>query len=83
MVLSGVKKTKQLSLCYLIISNLGGLAMACGILVPRPGMALSFPALDMWRLNHWTTREVPQAPFNVSDKHIRHRAILPASTLML
>ena len=35
MVLSGVKKTKQLSLHYLIISDRQwGLAMACGILVP-------------------------------------------------
>ena len=30
--------------------------MACGILVPRPGIE---PALEIQSLNYWTTREVP------------------------
>ena len=34
--------------------------MACGILVPRPGMEAVPPAVEAWSLNHWTTREVPQ-----------------------
>ena len=33
--------------------------VACGILVPRPGIELVPPALEAWVLNHWTTREVP------------------------
>ena len=32
--------------------------VASGILVPRPGIETS-PALGVWSLNHWTTREVP------------------------
>ena len=35
--------------------------MACGILVPQPGMELVSPALGSQSLNHWTTREVPPA----------------------
>ena len=33
--------------------------MACGILVPRPGIEPTLPALGAASLNHWTTREVP------------------------
>ena len=36
---------------------------ACGILVPRSGIGPRTPALGVWSLNHWTTREVP--PFTV------------------
>ena len=32
---------------------------ACGILVPQPGVRPGPPALEVWSLNHWTTREVP------------------------
>ena len=32
--------------------------MACGILVPQPGMELSAPALEAQSLNHWTAGEV-------------------------
>ena len=32
--------------------------MACGILVPRPGIEPMSPALEAWGLNHWTTRKV-------------------------
>ena len=31
---------------------------ACGILVLRPGIEPSPPALGAWSLNHWTAREV-------------------------
>ena len=30
-----------------------------GILVPQPGIKPAPPALEVWSLNHWTTREVP------------------------
>ena len=32
--------------------------MACGILVPQPGMEPVPPALEAWSLIHWTSREV-------------------------
>ena len=34
---------------------------ACGILVPRPGIAPAPPAVEAWSLNHWTAREVPDS----------------------
>ena len=42
----------SLSLSFLF----GGLA--CGILVPRPGIEPGPPAVEVWRPNHWTSREV-------------------------
>ena len=33
--------------------------MAHGILLPRPGIEPTPPALEAWGLNDWTTREVP------------------------
>ena len=33
--------------------------MACGILIPQPGIEPTPPALEAWNLNHWTAREVP------------------------
>ena len=32
----------------------------CGILVPRPGIKPTLPALEAGSLNHWTAGEVPQ-----------------------
>ena len=32
----------------------------CGTLVLQPGIEPTLPALKVWRLNHWTVREVPQ-----------------------
>ena len=32
---------------------------AFGILAPRPGMEPEPPAVEVWSLNHWTTREIP------------------------
>ena len=32
--------------------------MACRILVPQPGIEPLPPAVEVWSLNHWTTREV-------------------------
>ena len=34
--------------------------MACGILVPQPGIEPAPPAVEARRPNHWTTREVPK-----------------------
>ena len=36
--------------------------VACGILVPGPGIKPATPALEVQSLNHWTTREVPLNP---------------------
>ena len=33
--------------------------MACGILVPRPGIKPMPPAVEAWSPNHWTAREFP------------------------
>ena len=38
-------------------------SVACGILVPRPGIETAPPALEAWSLNHWTTREVLNSTF--------------------
>ena len=32
--------------------------MACGILIPRPGIEPVPPAVEVWCLNQWTAREV-------------------------
>ena len=52
----------------LILSNLISLCLfffchvvACGILVPQPGIEPTPPAVEARRLNHWTTREVPSS----------------------
>ena len=44
---------------YFIYLEVPGLS--CGIwdLVPWPGIEPGFPALVVWRLSHWTTREIP------------------------
>ena len=34
--------------------------MACGILVPQPGIETTPLAVEAWSLNHWTIREVPR-----------------------
>ena len=31
----------------------------CMIFVPRPGFKSMLPAVEAWRLNHWTTRKSP------------------------
>ena len=36
---------------------------ACTILVPQPGIEPVSPAVEVWSLNHWTTREVPKQIF--------------------
>jgi len=48
-----------------IFIYLTGLGLSCGIqdLVPRPGVKSRSPALGVWSLSHWTTREVPPRIF--------------------
>ena len=58
--------------------------MAYGILVPQPGIKPVSPALEAWRLNHWTAREVPRAgvwtPVYLMSKFIFFQvALLPQS----
>ena len=37
--------------------------VACGILVPWPGIKPVPPAVEVWSPNHWTAREVPRFLF--------------------
>ena len=46
--------------------------VACGILVPRPGIWPMPPALEVWSLNHWTTREVPVTHMNILQTKAIH-----------
>ena len=43
---------------YLFIFIFGLGHMACGILVPLPGIELALPALEAWSLKHWIPSEV-------------------------
>ena len=48
--------------------------VACGILVPQPGIEPAPPAVEAQSLNHWTAREVPIHFFllcNVATKHFK------------
>ena len=40
-----------------------GCSVAGGILVPRPGIKPTAPAVEARTLKHWTTREVPSLIF--------------------
>ena len=52
--------------------------VACGILVPQPGIELAPPALAVKSLNHWTTREVHVGLFLILlGKHKTTRTYLP------
>ena len=37
-----------------------------GILVSQPGIELAPPAMEMWSLHHWTTKESPKADPNLN-----------------
>ena len=54
-------------LCLYLVTYLFSIfwpcCMACGILVPWPGIEPMSPAVEAWSLNNWTTREVPSPPF--------------------
>ena len=38
--------------------------LACGILVPQPGLKHMHPTVEMQSLNHWATRDNPLSPFS-------------------
>ena len=42
-----------------VLLSFSPLCMACGILVPRPGIKFEPEAVKAWSPNHWTTREFP------------------------
>ena len=44
--------------------------LACGILVPRPGIETVPPAVEVQSPNHWTAREVPGDTWWVGLKHV-------------
>ena len=54
----------------------GSLVAACELLVvacvwdlvPRPGIEPGPPALGVWSLSHWATREVPSHPLFLQAK---------------
>ena len=53
----------ELRLCLgaiFIFINFWPCCAACTILVPWPGMEPAPPALEVWSLNHWTTRGSPR-----------------------
>ena len=41
----------------------GACHIACGVLVPPPGIKPTPLAFESWCLNHWTTREIPKGDF--------------------
>ena len=45
--------------------------VACGILVPRPGIKPIPPAVEVQSLNHWTTREVPLEAFSTLQADLK------------
>ena len=51
--------------------------LAYSILVTQPGIKPVLPAVDVWGLNHWTTREVLSKDFSssvmTSDLHSKKR----------
>ena len=51
--------------------------VACGTLVPRPGIEPAPPAVESRNLNHWTTREVPRQLFLHSDLSCGMRDLVP------
>ena len=46
------------------------LCMACGILVPQPGIEPVPSTVKVWSPNHWTAREFPWASFHVLTGHL-------------
>ena len=62
---SASKFTASLFFFFFLMNCIYFLAVpysTCGILVSRPGIQPTPPALEVWSPNHWTTREVPTQP---------------------
>ena len=55
-------------LLFYFIFFFGPRRAACRILVPRWGIEPAPPAVEVWSLNHWATREVPEDDFLVTLK---------------
>ena len=53
--------------------------MACGILLPPPGIKTSPLALETWILSHWTAREVP--PFPTLELNCQQRLVYLSFTI--
>ena len=49
-------------------------SVACGILVPQPGIKPVPPAVKAWSLNHWTAKEVPKIIFLIDSLGLSLRA---------
>ena len=52
--------------------------MACGILVPGPGIEPTAPALAVQSLNHWSTRDIPHI---LMFEMCRQHSLLPGAVL--
>ena len=50
--------------------------MACGILVPRPGIEPVSPAVEARSLNHWTSRDVPKLTFLKKSRRVANEESL-------
>ena len=50
---------------FIFIFSFWPCLMACGILVPRPGIEPGPLAVKVWSPNHWTTREFLQVAFHL------------------
>ena len=55
-------------LCFTFFKISRSHCVACGILVPWPGVGLVPSALEVWSLNHWTPREVPTTPLLINSE---------------
>ena len=55
--------------------------VACGILIPLPGVKPVPPALGARSLNHWTAREFPLflSPFTIILNNPLEKCLLPVS----
>ena len=55
-----ILKKKKKKKDYLFIGFVSAVRprMACGILVPWPGIDPAHSAVEAWSLNHWTAREL-------------------------
>ena len=50
--------------------------MACGILVPRPGIEPGPSAVKAWSPNHWTARELPYFLFLMHEKKLSGKILI-------
>ena len=55
---------------------------ACGILVPWPGIIPTPPAVEVWSLNQWTSREVPAPILKIRKVRLRN-CTLPRGTKLI